>query len=124
MLSRQIEQRSSIIHQCPGSRQGLTRRTVIDVAGRIISKVAAREGAVISLRLVEHGDMWRDALLLDQPVQHRSCTISGIADKPLRLEAKALLCSLDHGLRRADLGLANGAGRFDMTMTPNFTSIR
>src|ERR1700722_10923605 len=36
--------------------------------------------------------------------------VGGIADKPLRLETKALLCSLEHGLRRADLGLANGAG--------------
>jgi hypothetical protein len=58
--------------------------------------------------------MWRDALLLDQPVQHRSCPVSGITHKPLRLEAKALICSLDHGLSRADLGLANGAGRLDI----------
>jgi len=87
---------------------------VVDVAGRIISKVAAREGAIIPLRLVEHGDMRRDAFILDQPVQHRSCPVSGIPDKPLWLEAEALLCSLDHGLRRADLGLANGAGCLDV----------
>jgi hypothetical protein len=37
----------------------------------------------------------------------------GVADRPLRLKGKALLFSLDHGLRRADLGLANGAGRLD-----------
>src|ERR1700704_3708337 len=92
----------------------LAARTMIDVAGRIISKVAAREDAIVPLRLVEHRDMWRDALLLDQPVQHRSCTVSGIAAKPLRLEAKALPCSRDHGLRRADLGLANGAGSLDI----------
>src|SRR5260221_445381 len=36
------------------------------------------------------------------------------ADKPLRLEAEALLCSLDHGLCCADLGLANGAGCLDI----------
>src|SRR5258708_35501430 len=70
MLPRQIEQRGSIIHQCSGCRQGLTRRAVVDIACRIISKVAAREGAIISLRPVEHRDMWRDTLLLDQPVQH------------------------------------------------------
>ncbi|MFK4501879.1 hypothetical protein ABIF86_006170 [Bradyrhizobium japonicum] len=80
---------------------------VVDVAGRIISKVAAREGTVISLRLVEHGDMWCDALRLDQPVQHRSSPVSGIPGKPLRLETKALLCSFDHCPRRSDLGLAN-----------------
>jgi hypothetical protein len=33
--------------------------------------------------------MWRDAFLHDQPVQHRSCPVSGISDKPLRLKAEA-----------------------------------
>jgi hypothetical protein len=37
-----------------------------------------------------------------QPVQHRSC-ISGIADKPLRLKAESLLCSLDRDFCRAYL---------------------
>ena len=78
------------------------------------SKVAAREGAVVALRLVEHGEMWRDALLLNQPVQHRSSPVSGISDKPLRLKAEALFCSLDHGLCGADLGLPNGAGGLDV----------
>ena len=87
---------------------------MVDVAGRIISKVAAREGAVIPLRLIEHGDVWRDAFLFDQPVQHRSRSVGGIPDKPLRPETKALLRPLDHCLCRADLGLANGAGSFDI----------
>ncbi|MDA9406323.1 hypothetical protein XH98_06440 [Bradyrhizobium sp. CCBAU 51745] len=56
---------------------------MVDVLGQIISKVAASEGTVISLRLVEHRDMWRDGLLLDQPVQHRSSAISDISDYPL-----------------------------------------
>jgi hypothetical protein len=34
--------------------------------------------------------MWRDALLLDQPVQHRSGPVSGIGCEPLRLETEAL----------------------------------
>ena len=118
MLPRQIEQRGSVIHQCPGCSQCLTRRAVINVARRVISKVTTREGAVVPLRLVEHGNMRRDAFLLDQPVQHRSCPVSGISDKPLRLKAKALLCSLDHGLCRADLGLANGAGCLDVNDDP------
>src|SRR5437588_9631996 len=92
----------------------LSARTVVDVVGRIISKVAAREGAIISLRLVEHRDMWRDALRLDQPVQHRSCPIGGIGHKPLRLETEALFCPFDHGPCGADLGLANGAGCLDV----------
>lgn len=104
------------IHRRPfrATLEALSARAVVDVAGRIIPKVAAREGAIVPLRLVEHGDMWRDALILDQPVQHRSSPVSGIPDKPLWLEAEALLCSFDHGLRRADLGLANGAGCLDV----------
>src|SRR5437763_1019248 len=56
----------------------------------------------------------RDAFLLDQPVQHWSSPVSGISDKPLRLEAEALLCSIDHGFCGADLGLANGARGLDI----------
>src|SRR4051795_621325 len=92
----------------------LSARAVVDVAGRVISEVAAREGAVIPLRFIEHRNMRRDTLLLDQPVQHRSRPVSGIGRKPLRLETEALLCSFDHGLRCADLGLTNGAGRFNV----------
>src|SRR4030081_1481977 len=58
--------------------------------------------------------MWRDALRLDQPVQHRSCPVGGIAHKPLRLETEALFCPFDHGPCGADLGLANGAGCLDV----------
>jgi hypothetical protein len=58
--------------------------------------------------------MWRDALLLDQPVQHRSRPVSGIPDKSLWLETEALFSPFDHGFCRADLGLANGAGGLDI----------
>ena len=47
--SGQIDKCGSVIHECPGRRQGLTRGTVIDVACWIVSKVATREGSVISL---------------------------------------------------------------------------
>ena len=39
--------------------------------------------------------MWRDTLLLDRPVEHRSRPVSGVGRKPLRLETEALLRSLD-----------------------------
>src|SRR5437764_12072020 len=110
MLPRQIEQRGSVIHQCPGCSQGLTRRAVINVARRVISKVAAREGAVVPRRLVEHRNMWRDALLLDQPVKHRSCNVICITDKPLRHKTEALLCSLDNCLLRCDICLQYARG--------------
>src|SRR5436190_5560800 len=54
----------------------------------------------------------------DKPVQHRSCTVSGIARKPFRLETEALLCSIDHGSGRADLSLTNGEQyRADLSLT-------
>src|SRR6476620_4866527 len=112
-LARTIQKRLALVHGAARS-EPLSARAVVDVVGRVISKVAAREGAVVPLRFVEHRNMRRDAFLLDQPVQHRSCPVSGISDKPLRLKAEALLCSLDHGLCRADLGLPNGAGSLDV----------
>ena len=63
-LARTIQKRLALVHGAARS-EPLSARAVVDVAGRIISKVAAREGAVIPLRFVEHGDVWRDALLLD-----------------------------------------------------------
>src|SRR4051794_8765540 len=112
-LAGAIQKRLALVHgaACP---KLLSARAMVDIASRIISKVAAREGAVISLRFVDHGDMWRDTLLLDQPVQHRSRTVSGIASKPLWFEAKALFGPFDHGLCRANLGLANGPGCLDV----------
>ena len=53
-LSSQIDQCSSAIHECPRRRQGLARGTMVDVRW---SEVAAREGAIIPLRLIEH-EMW------------------------------------------------------------------
>src|SRR5438105_14860655 len=58
--------------------------------------------------------MWRDALLLDQPVQHRSCPVSGIGHEPLWLKTEALFYPFEHGPCCADLGLANGAGCLDV----------
>ena len=76
-LAGTIQKRLALVHGA-ARPEPLSARAVVDVVGRIISKVAAREGAIIPLRLVEHGDMWRDTLLLDQPVQHRSRPVSGI----------------------------------------------
>ncbi len=83
-LACAIQKRLALVHGAARPKP-LSARAVVDVAGRVISKVAAREGAIIPLRFVEHRDMWRDAFLLDQPVQHRSRPVSGTADKPSRL---------------------------------------
>ena len=123
-LACAIQKCLALVHGAARS-EPLSSRAAVDVAGRIISKVAAREGAIIPLRLVEHRDMWRDALLLDQPVQHRSCTVSGIADKPLRLEAEALLLFARSWSSRHRPRPGEWSGTpSTSTMTPNFTSIR
>jgi hypothetical protein len=67
-LARTIQKRLAFVHGAARS-EPLSARAVVDVAGRIISKVAAREGAIVPLRLVVRRNMGRDALLLDQPVQ-------------------------------------------------------
>src|SRR5260370_11830061 len=57
-LARTIQKRLALVHGAARS-EPLSARAVVDVAGRIISKVAARAGAIISLRLTEHSDRWR-----------------------------------------------------------------
>lgn len=105
---------------CPRARCRSSRAAFRQGSGRhrwsdqIESRCVRRYRHLASTFFLEHGDMWRGALLLDQPVQHRSSPVRGIPDKPLWLETKALLCSFDHCPRRSDLGLANGAGRLDI----------
>ena len=64
-LARAIQKCLALVHGAARS-EPLSAWAVVDIVSRIISKVAAREGAIISLRLVEHRNMWRDVLLLDQ----------------------------------------------------------
>src|SRR4029077_5582680 len=96
-LTGAIQKRLALMHRAARPKP-LPARAVVNIAGRVILKVAPREGAIIPLRLIEHRDMWCDALLVDQPVQHRSRPVSGIPDKSLRLETEALFGPFDHGL--------------------------
>jgi hypothetical protein len=68
--------------------------------------------------------MWRDAFLLDQPVQHRTCPLSGIRGKPFRLETEALLrpSIIVFAAPTSASRMARDAST--STMTPNFTSMR
>src|SRR6267378_6522157 len=50
---------------------------------------------------------------MPSPLPTNSASAPLIGHLPRQLKTKALLCSLDHGSRRTDLGLANGAGRVD-----------
>src|SRR5882672_3270822 len=60
-LAGTIQKRLALVHSATRP-EPLSAWAVVDVIGRVISKVAAREGAVIPLRFVEHGNMGRDAL--------------------------------------------------------------
>ena len=44
-------------------------------------KLLAREGTVLSIGLVDDGDVRRDLLVFDQPVQHRCRSIAGVRRK-------------------------------------------
>src|SRR5258708_32922974 len=70
-LARTVQKRLALVHGAARS-EPLSAGAAVDVVSRVISKVATRESAVVPLRFIEHRNMWRDALLLDQPVQHRS----------------------------------------------------
>ena|ERR1700756_2588885 len=54
-----IQKRLVIVHRA-ARPELLSARAVVEVACRVILKVAAREGAIVSLRLVVHRNMWRD----------------------------------------------------------------
>src|SRR5579862_5266546 len=103
-----IQKRRAVIHERAGRRQGLVGWTGIGIRVLVVSEIAAREGAVLSVGLVDDGDVWRDLLLFDQPVQHWGRSVGGVRGEPLRLETKALFGSLEHRPCGANLGLADG----------------
>src|SRR5215216_2390546 len=52
-----------------GCGHRLARRTCIDVPLLVIDEVITRERAIFALRLIDDRDMWRDPLLVDQPIE-------------------------------------------------------
>lgn len=47
----------------------------------------------MALRFVSYGDMPLDLIIIDHPVEHEGCTVSGIAHKAIRFEIEAFLDS-------------------------------
>src|SRR6185436_8008332 len=76
-FARPIKQCRAFMHRAAGSKF-FSRRTIVSISLGVVSEIAAREGAILSLRLVDDGDVWGDLLLLDEPVQHRRRSIGGI----------------------------------------------
>src|SRR6516164_6755770 len=54
-------------------------------------------------------NVWRNLLLVDDPVERRSRSVSAIGRQPLGLQSQPLLGPIDHRLGGVDLCLANGA---------------
>src|SRR5262249_4386182 len=89
-------------------------RTNVDVLLLVKAEVFPTEGPVFALRFVDHRDMRHYLRLVDQPIQVGSGTVGGVAREPLRLDVEALLGAFDHGLGRANFGLADSARRLDV----------
>src|SRR6056297_1463052 len=83
-------------------------------------EVRPRPGSVGAPGLVYIRDVRRD-LAVDQPAQHRPGAIGRVRDQALGMQVELLLYPFQHGLRRADLGLPDRAGRLNVD---NDTMIR
>ena len=92
----------------------VTGRTNVNVALFVEGEVLPTEGPILALRLVVHRDVRRYLRLVDQPVQVGSGTLSRVARETFGLDVEALLGAFDHGLGRANFGLADGARRLDV----------
>src|SRR4029079_8402733 len=104
----------SIAGQLAGRHQNLAGRADVNVALFVEGEVFPAEGPVLSLRLVIDRDMRRYPGLVDQPVEVSTRTVGRISSKQFGLDGEALLGAFDHSPGRANLGLADGAGRLDI----------
>jgi hypothetical protein len=80
----------------------------------IVGEIVAREGPVLTCRLVEHGHMRLDPVLIDQPAEHLGRAIGAIAHEPSGVETEAVHRALDHALSGEDFGLPDRRCRFDI----------
>src|ERR1019366_7875785 len=103
-----IMQRPAIVHHRTSRCEGLVRRADINVALLVEGEFLPAEGPIFALRFVDDWDVRRDIFVVDVPIEVLSGAIGGITGEPLGLQAKALLCSLNHRLGGADLRLPDG----------------
>ena len=83
-----------------------------------IAEFARRERAVRPVRLVDNRNMRLDAVLLDQPSEHRARAIRGVRDQTLGIEPEAIHGPVDHGPGRTGLGGADGPARLHIDDDP------
>ena len=96
----------------------LSGRARVCVRLAVIGEIARRERAVRPVGLVDDGYMRLDAVLLDQPSEHRARAICGVRDQTLGIEAEAIQGPVDHGPRRAGLGCADRPARLHVDDDP------
>src|SRR5262245_50698437 len=92
----------------------LALRAHIDIAILVEREVLPAQRAVLSLGLVDDGNVRSDLLVVDDPVERRGRPIGRVRRKSLRFQTEALFGALDHRLRCADLRLTNGARGLDI----------
>ena len=102
----------------PELDQLFASRARISVPFGIEGEVGARKRSVHPSGLVEDGNVRRSLLLFDEPRQALGRTIGTVGGQILRLQAEAILRSLEHGASRANLGLANCARGFNIDNHP------
>jgi hypothetical protein len=86
----------------------------IDIALLIEREVFSAQRTVLASRHVFNWNVWRDLLLIDDPIERFGRAISRGGGKIVRLEIEAPFSPLDHRLCGAGLSLTNGSGSFDI----------
>src|SRR6185312_6186260 len=86
----------------------------IDIALLVEREVFPAQRTILTPRHVFNWNVWRDLLLVDDPIERFGRTISRVGGKVVRLEIEALFGPLDHRLCGADLSLTHGSRRFDI----------
>src|SRR5262245_2417129 len=107
--ARKIQKRLSIVDRIARGPEDLACRADIYIALLVECKVVPTECSIFALRLIDHRDMRRDLLLVDKPVEICPRAVGRVCREPLGLDLEAFLCTLDHGLRRSNLCLADRA---------------
>lgn len=88
------------------SGEGMSLWANVLVVDLIPFEVRPRPGAILAIGFVAHRNERDDPALFDQSREVRGRAVGGVSGKPIRLDAKAFFCAIQHGLRGADLGLA------------------
>src|ERR1044072_5189880 len=80
----------------------------------VVSEILARESAIHSSRLVEHGDVRVNPVLVDKPAEHLGRAIAAIAKQATWVQVKALDRPLNHSFCSHNLSLPDGCCRLDI----------